>query len=678
MLDEITFAERPARTPEQRSASRGALLGVALGAVPVIAVIVAVMLMGRTGYDELSRGYPGIPTSLTAGVLRSLTEMSSTVCVGALFYAAFIRPRRDKKRFVVSGMTDLRIARWASLVWACAAVLLIGVDGADIGGLPLSRLATPGAIGYLVEGAYRPGAWMFAAAIAFVIFCITQYVRTWHTTVILVPMALVALLAPVLVSEVLVGPNHDFGSDAAIFGTPATAIWTGLTVIVATRWLATGSGPSALARTRFTRVAVVCGAVTALTQMVIAAFEIAGWSHVVTATAALFGVKFALLAALGVVGLMAHRRKSNSAGPLLVGSFLLIGLLAVTVAMTRIPPPMYFVPTSISQVFLGFDINATPTLLRLMFSWRVSILFITLAATGILLYAWGVVRLRRRGDAWPVGRSIAWVLGWAVIVLTTSSGLGRYSSVSFSLHMLLHMLLNMLGPMLLVLGGAITLALRATNARKKDEPAGPHEWITALLNWKFMHAIYNPLHVFIVFVGSYYVLYLTPIFGEALRYHWAHQVMNLHFVYIGYLFYGLVIGVDKPPRPLPHIGKLGLVLAAMPFHAFFGVVIMSQKDIIAGLFYSYINAPWMTDLKHTQYVGGGIAWAAGEIPLLIVVIVLVTQWSRQDARQAKRKDRHLDSGIDDSFTDYNAMLEQLSHRSAPTTQGAGRTGTEPS
>lgn len=652
-------------TATARAAHKPTLLPLAIAAIPLAIVVTTVVILGPSGYTVLDRSFPGLPTSLLSAVLRTTAELASTVCIGALVYTAFIRPKQGEQRFAAS-WTDLSIVRWSSLVWAGAALLLIAVDAADAGGQPITRLATPGALLYLVQGSYLPGAWIFATVIALAIFCSATLVRTWQTTVLLAALALLAILAPVVVTQVLVGPNHDWGSDAAIFGTPAAAVWIGTTLVIGVRWARTGTTPSLLTRTRYVRLSIVCAAVVAVTQVIIAAFELATPAGLATPTAALFGVKFLLLAALGALALRIRRTKQPMAAagraPIITAAILLSTSLGITVAMTRIAPPVYFVPTSVAQLFLGYDITPAPTLDRLFFDWRPSILFIALAAAGVLLYLWGVVRLRRRGDPWPLGRTVAWVLGWVAIVLTTSSGLGRYSSVSFSLHMLLHMSLNMLGPLLLVLGGAATLALRATTPRRRDQPTGPHEWITALLNWKFTHAVSNPLWVFVAFVGSYYLLYLTPIFGEALRYHWAHQVMNLHFIGIGYLFYGLVIGVDKPPRPLPHIGKLGLVLAAMPFHAFFGVIIMSDKTIIAELFYRYIGAPWMTDLAQTQYVGGGIAWAAGELPLIVVVIALVTQWARQDAKQAKRVDRHLDSGIDDSFDAYNAMLEQLSKR----------------
>ena len=138
--------------------------------------------------------------------------------------------------------------------------------------------------------------------------------------------------------------------------------------------------------------------------------------------------------------------------------------------------------------------------------------------------------------------------------------------------------------------------------------------------------------------------------------------MNAEFLVIGVMFYGLVIGVDAPPRPLPHIGKLGMVLAALPFHAFFGVAVMTSKDVIAEDFYRYIDEPWAGSLLADQAVGGGIAWGAGELPLIIVIVALVTQWARQDGRVAARTDRHLDQGTDDSWEVYNAMLAKLQSR----------------
>src|SRR5699024_2637212 len=117
----------------------------------------------------------------------------------------------------------------------------------------------------------------------------------------------------------------------------------------------------------------------------------------------------------------------------------------------------------------------------------------------VAVYLIAVRVLRRRGDHWPIGRTVSWVTGWAIIVFVTSSGFGRYSAPDFGVHMIGHMTLNMLAPMFLVLGGVLTLLLRA-NAPSRTGPAGVHEWITWMLAWRPLRLLFNPVLVFLAYV----------------------------------------------------------------------------------------------------------------------------------------------------------------------------------
>lgn len=617
---------------------------------------------------------PGIDTSMASGLLHAVVAVASVWCVGSLVYAVFARQRSGTDRLMVDWFTDGRPVAWSAAVWAVAAAALVFVDAADAGGQPLARLLVPGAAGYLVSASYLPTAWIVVAVVATTIAIGAFLAHTWQALAALAALGLVALLPPVVVTQVLVGPNHDFGSDAATVGTPAAAVLVGLLAVLRVR-STTGPLPGPVSILRVWRLLGVAWAVAVVAEVVLALFELTGSPVLGSPTAWLFAVRFVLLAVLAPLilrglrtagretDLAALRRASGSLVRLaLLPAVLLLGAGLI---MARIPPPQYFVPTSVGQIFFGYDVSRAPTLAVLALGWRPNLLFLAIAGAAVGLYLVGVAALRRRGDTWSGGRTAGWLLGWAVVVITTSSGLGRYSSAVFSLHMVLHMALNMLGPLLLVLGGPITLALRALPAHGRSKSAGVREWIAALLAWRVTHVFYNPLFVFIRFIGAYYLLYFSPIFDFALRYHWAHQLMNIEFIVIGVMFYGLVIGVDAPPRPIPHIGKLGMVLAAMPFHAFFGVGVMTSKDVIAGDFYSYLRLPWQGNLLADQAVGGGIAWAAGEIPLVIVIVALVTQWSKQDNRVATRVDRHLDQGTDDSWEAYNAMLAKLDARGEP-------------
>ena len=142
----------------------------------------------------------------------------------------------------------------------------------------------------------------------------------------------------------------------------------------------------------------------------------------------------------------------------------------------------------------------------------------------------------------------------------------------------------------------------------------------------------NPITAFVLFVGSLYVVYFTPLFDTLVRYHWGHEFMALHFLITGYLFYWGIIGVDPGPRRLPFIGRLALLFAIMPFHAFFGIAMMTMESTVGGNFYRGLALSWVPNVNADQHLGGAIAWGASEVPLVIVVIALVTQWARQDRR----------------------------------------------
>jgi putative copper resistance protein D len=87
-----------------------------------------------------------------------------------------------------------------------------------------------------------------------------------------------------------------------------------------------------------------------------------------------------------------------------------------------------------------------------------------------------------------------------------------------------------------------------------------------------------------------------------------------------------------------------------------------MTPILGERFYRSLQLPWHTDLSGDQHLGGSIAWAAGEIPLVVVMMALLIQWRRSDQRTAVRQDRAAgrDRGAD--LTAYNAMLAELASR----------------
>lgn len=109
----------------------------------------------------------------------------------------------------------------------------------------------------------------------------------------------------------------------------------------------------------------------------------------------------------------------------------------------------------------GMTMDLPPFTLGRGLEWSTDPFFLVACVAGLVLYGWGVARLVRRGDKWPVGRTVAYVIGVLTVMLVMCTKLNDYGMVMFSVHMVQHMVISMLSPILILLGAPITLALRA-------------------------------------------------------------------------------------------------------------------------------------------------------------------------------------------------------------------------
>ncbi|MDH6141937.1 putative membrane protein [Kitasatospora sp. GP30] len=277
------------------------------------------------------------------------------------------------------------------------------------------------------------------------------------------------------------------------------------------------------------------------------------------------------------------------------------------------------------------------------------------------LYGAGVVRLVRRGDRWPVGRTVAWLLGVLTVVAVTCSGLNDYGMVLFSAHMMQHMVLSMLSPILLLLGAPITLALRALRPAGRGRPRGPRELLVALLHSRYVRVISHPAFTIPLFIASLYGLYFTPLFDTLMQSRIGHLAMMVHFLAVGLLFFWPIMGVDPGPHRPGHVMRILELFMGMPFHAFFGVAVMMATSQLVTTF-NMASAPPGTDLMADQKMAGGFTWAFGEIPTAVVLVALVFQWAKSEQRQATRIDRAADRDGDAELAAYNAYLASLEKR----------------
>ncbi len=272
--------------------------------------------------------------------------------------------------------------------------------------------------------------------------------------------------------------------------------------------------------------------------------------------------------------------------------------------------------------------------------WSLAPLPLVITVWGVGLYLLGVHTLRRRGDRWPVGRTLAFVgVGMGAFYVATSSGLAAYDTTLVSMHMVQHMVLSMIVPLALALGAPVTLALRTL-------PARPRRWLLVVLHSRVAKVLSFPPLTFLLYVISPWALYFTGWYDASLESVFVHEMMHVHLVAVGTLFFWPLMGVDPLPGRVGYPFRVLLTVLTLPFHAFLGVTIMAQETLLGGDHYPSLAAgpmgAWLPDPLVDQNLAGGILWGAGDLVGLTFFGVLFTQWVRSSMQEARREDRRLD------------------------------------
>ncbi|MCH9720773.1 MAG: cytochrome c oxidase assembly protein [Actinomycetia bacterium] len=619
-----------------------------LAGFAIAAVAVAV-------YADIALG-PATPTSV-ADVLGYLTAtLAGAACLGGLVLV-IITARPDENGLIDAHAFRAHLAlERMSVLWLVTASAMVVVQAAADAGVAATRLLGSGQFGSALGASETARGWVAAAVCAAVLAVGSKFALRWEWHVPLLIPAIVGVVAVPVTGNAGQGPNHDYATGAMIVFAVAISVWAGLNLV-------TALAPVATALRRRVGIVTVAAGAAALTYGALLLALLAGAGEL---TRSGYGRLGLLAAAAVMIGLLAtgHALRTGGVRYPLIGAGVAIATLAALAGMSvQIAPRLLAEKPTVLDVLLGYELPGSPTALRLLTFWRFDV-FLGIAAVVLAGgYLVAVVKLRSRGDRWPVGRVFAWLAGCAAVVAASCSGVRSYGSAMFSVHMVEHMTLNMFAPVLLVLGAPVTLALRTLPSAKPGRPPGPREWITRLIHSSITTFLSHPVTAFVLFVGSLYAVYFTPLFDTLVRYHWGHELMAVHFLITGYLFYWGIIGVDPGPRRLPFIGRLALLFAVMPFHAFFGIAMMTMTTTVGANFYRSLALPWVPSINDDQHLGGAIAWGSSEVPLVMVVIALVIQWARQDRRSAVRSDRHTDAGYgDDQMDAYNNMLRELARK----------------
>lgn len=482
---------------------------------------------------------------------------------------------------------------------------------------------------------------------------------------------LLALIAPIFQSHAAASGSHALAVGALVTHVVALTLWVGglFGILLVAKELRIKALYRFSALALWAAIAVVTsGVATAWTRLNDKSAWNTQYAYVVIA-------KVILTIALLAMG-YANRKSLASRDEFRLQELVrLIGVEAMVMTavvlmgswLSQIQPPLGDTSNlSAAEILVGMKTPPPPSFINLLKLYNPDALMIAILITAVALYIKGVSVLKSRGDSWPVGRTIAFAIGIALIDFATSGGLGVYALFSFEYHMMAHMLLGMIAPIGLVLGAPITLALRTLPQGRESSERGIRAFALTALHSRYSVILTNPITALALFDGSLFVLYFTNLFGNLMGNHAGHLLMNIHFILAGFLFFNVIIGIDPNPRRYPHIVRIVILFGAMSLHAFFSIALMSETTLIDGGYYGSLKTAWLPDLLHDQSMGGTIGWSMGEIPILIALVATFILWVRDDKRETVRIDRNearlAAMGEPDELAQYNAYLDTLNRR----------------
>lgn len=557
-------------------------------------------------------------------------------------------------------------------VWALLAVLEVVLGYALVAGRPIGGEGFGDELGFYVTEISTGRAQLVTAVMAALVAMASAAVVGYRSALVALVLGVGVLIPLATQGHAAGSSNHELGMNGIFGHVLGAAVWTGGLAVLALVGHRLGRSAPAVAG-RFSAVAAWCFAIVAVSGIASAWIRVGSPAALGTRYGAVLVAKIVLLGALGAAGWW-HRRRTiaqlkEGRGGLfwrLIGvEVALVGLASgLGVALSGSAPPIEQEPAGVlspTELLSQRPPPPTPTPENILTAFYPDLFFGFAVAAMLVVYLGWVLRLRRRGDAWPVGRTVAWVAACLVLAYLVLGAPAVYGHVLLSVHMAAHMAYVMVVPILLVTAAPVTLAMRALPART-DGSRGPREWLLGLVHSRWGRVVANPVVAAFVFISTMVAFYFSPLLYLASTTHLGHIGMIVHFVLSGYLFVNGLIGVDPGPRRPGYPMRLILLFATMAAHAFFGVAITTMTELLAADYFGALGLHWGVDALADQRAAGEIAWGIGEIPSLAVAVLLAMSWARDDARIARRKDRAADRDGDAELEAYNEMLADLSDR----------------
>ena len=278
-----------------------------------------------------------------------------------------------------------------------------------------------------------------------------------------------------------------------------------------------------------------------------------------------------------------------------------------------------------------------PSLANLLLGWHADPLIVGALLASAVLWLLLVRRVRRLhpGHPVPMARTAAFLGGLAAIAVALLSGIERYDTTLFSVHMVQHLLLMLVAAPLIALAAPVTQVLRAA------DPGVRNRWLLPLLHSHAIAAIGHPVVAWLTFTLVVWLSHFTPVFDLALEDRGSHDLEHVAYLVAALLFWWPVVAADPARWRLGYPIRVLYLLLQLPVNSFLGMAILFAGAPLYA-HYATLGSPYGITALADQELAGGLMWLAGDIAFIGAILAVVAAWMRHEERDAPAAERRAD------------------------------------
>jgi putative copper resistance protein D len=284
--------------------------------------------------------------------------------------------------------------------------------------------------------------------------------------------------------------------------------------------------------------------------------------------------------------------------------------------------------------------SEAPTAGTLLLAWS----FEPLPTIGIAVaVGWWLWAVRRVNAAHPRNRvrgrrTVAFLAGMLALACALVSGIERYDTALFSIHMVQHVLLMLVAAPLLALAAPITLVLRLSSSDTR------RRWLLPVLHSRVVRFMAHPVTAWIMFAAMMWAVHFSPLFDRSLEDAIVHDIEHVLFLTGALFFWWPAVALDPAPWRMSHPARIGYLFTQMTQNTFLAVVILNATSVLYP-HYATVVRPWGMAALEDQRLAAGIMWIAGDAVFLAAILGVVVGWMRAEARDEARADRRADAEL---------------------------------